>query len=397
MTIQYVRDQGGAGISVGTASYTDRPNLPKTNLSLRNVGTASGSITLTSFNGSVAEPITIPPGGPFAIRDVSLLEYTLKGNGSQWIIYGAYPDFVDPQFISAVIPGTISAVQSGPWTTGRNWTLGSGDTPGRSWALSTTDTPTVYGNAGKPFNQDGVYNMQATPVISGTGTGIYGKVQTYDTNNNPIASAVGSGNTPIKQDSAGNLQHVPVLQGTTTPIASQAQQYDANNYPLHTQGNVTSNGGDSAAPTTSGTISITAAGTYTATFSVPSGKKWLLSGIGVRLSSTSTGGFAGTVTNINVKIQGFGSPFASEGPQLQTATFSWDILLTQTGEAWFYDTSQYPGLTSSATFSTITSAFSRDYLYPYAYAFVVEIVVSSVSANGNATVSFLPIGLQEPI
>lgn len=120
MTIQYVRDQGGTGISVGTTSYTDRPNLPRTNLSLRNVGTASGSITLTSFNGSVAEPITVAAGAPFAIREVSILEYTLKGNGSEWIIYGAYPDFIDPEYIAGAVsvsqPSFSLASQSGSFS-----------------------------------------------------------------------------------------------------------------------------------------------------------------------------------------------------------------------------------------------------------------------------------------
>ena len=391
------------------------------NVTLVNGG--SGAVTLSLYDeNNFPHVYTINGGAPFTASGCVVKRITLTGVGQVIAGYLTWPERVDASSIQITSAVTVQGSLGRTWTLGngdvpsRGWTLGSGDVPNRGWTLGATDTLggtpiTVGGGAIDPrqiraltladlitAGRNWTLGSGDTPIpYTSGGVAVASKPQTYDTNNNPIASAVGSGNTPIKQDAAGNLQHVPVLQGTTTPITTQAQQYDVNNYPLHTQGGVTSNGGDIAPTATSATILINSNGVYSASFSVPAGKKWLLSGLGVRLSSTTTGGFAGTVTNINVQVKGFGSPFGNDGPYLQSGAFSWDILTTQTGEAWFYNTSQYSGLGTAATFNVVVNAFARDYLFPAPYYFDVQITVSSVSSNGDIIISLLPIGLQEPI
>ncbi len=112
MGIQYVRD---SGVAPGANGVTDKPSLARTNLAMRNVGTAAVVLRVTDFQGATSEPITIGVGQPFRIDDCSLLQYNLTGNGGLLIMYGSYPEKIDPSLI-AIQSGEVSPNASVPTT-----------------------------------------------------------------------------------------------------------------------------------------------------------------------------------------------------------------------------------------------------------------------------------------
>ena len=167
--------------------------------------------------------------------------------------------------------------------------LNSSDAPGRSWGLGFNDNPDITVN-------------QANPLGSSTKP-VY--IRTLNSSDNP--KPIGSNGGAFTQDTANNLQHVPVLQGSLTPIHTKALQYDSNGYPLHTRGSVLANGngGDTVLPSNTALKQITApfSGNLTSP-AVPAGYKWVLSIVGLILSSSSNM----TTTQVNLQLYFPGTP-----------------------------------------------------------------------------------------